>query len=55
MIEDFVLGIIIFLLAFYYATIFIHLLGIQIYKKADIRIGLALIPFYYWFKRDTLI
>lgn len=37
---------------FYYLTIFIHLMGITLFNRKDIRLGRALIPFYYWFARN---
>jgi len=41
------------LLAFYYFTIFLHFFGIIVlFKKAKINPITALIPFYYWFKRE---
>jgi hypothetical protein len=41
------------LLGFYYLTIFLHFFGIIVlFKKAKINPIKALIPFYYWFKRE---
>jgi len=39
----------------YYVTVVLHLLGIPIFKKAEISVLLALIPFYYWVKRDVTV
>ena len=39
----------------YYITVALHLFGVQIFKKADISVLLALIPFYYWVKRDVTV
>jgi len=47
--------LLVILLGIYYLTILLHLFGVTIFKKADINLGYALIPFYYWFKRDTII
>jgi hypothetical protein len=50
-IELFIFGV----LAVYYITVFLHLLGVPIFKKAEISILRALIPFYYWVKRDVTV
>jgi hypothetical protein len=55
MIEDFAVGILVFLLVFYYVTVILHFCGVQIFRKIEIKVGLALIPFYYWFKRDITV
>jgi hypothetical protein len=39
----------------YYATVFLHLMGLPIFKKTEISVRLALIPFYYWIKRDVTV
>lgn len=43
------------LLAFYYLTVFLHLMGIKIFKKEEISPLKALIPFFYWFKREVVV
>jgi len=43
------------LVAIYYATVVAHLLGVPVFKKIEISIPLALIPFYYWVKRDVTV
>ena len=55
MIEDYAIGAFVFILVLYYVCVILHLFGVQIFKKAEISVGLALIPFYYWFKRDVII
>jgi hypothetical protein len=40
--------------AFYYITIVIHLMGVKLFKRTEITIGKALIPFYYWFAREII-
>jgi len=53
---QFVIEALILLLAIYYVTVFIHFMGwYQIFKKLEINPILALIPFYYWFKRDLTV
>lgn len=47
--------ILVALIGVYYVTIFMHLMGVTLFKKAEISLGLALIPFYYWFKRETTV
>ena len=53
MIKFFITGIIV-LLAFYYLTVFLHLMGLQIFHVKEINVGKSLIPFYYWFKREVV-
>lgn len=49
----FIISMLVLLLAIYYVTIFLHFFGIIVlFKKAEINVGLALIPFFYWFKRE---
>jgi hypothetical protein len=43
------------LLSLYYFTVFLHLMGVKIFKKAEISPLVALIPFYYWFKREVTV
>ena len=53
---QFVIEALIFLLAIYYVTVFVHFWGwYPIFKKLEINPFLALIPFYYWFKRDLTV
>jgi hypothetical protein len=53
MIKFFISGIIV-LMGFYYLTVFLHLMGVQIFHVKEISVGKALIPFYYWFKREVV-
>ena len=49
----FIITMLVFLLGIYYVTVFLHFFGVLVlFKKAEINVGLALIPFYYWFKRE---
>jgi hypothetical protein len=52
--ENMLIQIIIYLflllIAIYYVTVFLHLLGISIFKFKDLSISKAVIPFFYWFK-----
>ena len=45
---ELIIGIIILILAIYYVTVVVHLMGYPMFKKAEVKIGRALIPFYYW-------
>lgn len=54
MIIQLVFYLLVLLAAIYYATVVIHLLGVKVFHTADISIGRALIPFYYWFKREVV-
>jgi len=51
---QFTITILLILWGFYYLTVVAHLLGVKIFNKVDINIGLAFIPFYYWFKREVV-
>jgi len=51
---QFATTIVLLLMGFYYLTVFLHLFGVRIFKKAEINMGRALIPFYYWFKREVV-
>jgi hypothetical protein len=42
-------------LVVYYVTVILHFLGLQIFKNPKVSVGLALIPFYCWFKRDVIV
>lgn len=42
------------LLGFYYVTVCLHFFGMQIFHVKEIKVGRALIPFYYWFKRKVV-
>jgi len=42
--------LIVLLVAIYYITIVLHLIGVPIFKIKELSISKALIPFYYWFK-----
>ena len=56
MMIQFVIEALIFLLAIYYVTVFVHFWGLYpIFKKLEINPILALIPFYYWVKRDITL
>lgn len=46
--------IFVLMVAFYYVTVFLHLLGVKIFEKEDISIGKAILPFYYWRKRKVV-
>jgi hypothetical protein len=49
----FIITMLIILLGVYYLTIFLHFFGIIVlFKKAKINPIKALIPFYYWFRRE---
>jgi len=52
---QFAIEMLVILLGIYYVTIFLHFFGLSLFKKAEINVGLALIPFYYWFKRDITV
>jgi hypothetical protein len=54
MIIQIVFYLLVFLVFIYYVTVAIHLLGMQVFQTPDISIGRALIPFYYWFKREVI-
>lgn len=54
MIIQIVFYLLVFLVFIYYVTVAIHLLGTQVFQTADISIGRALIPFYYWFKKEVI-
>lgn len=54
MLIQLVFYLLILVIAIYYVTVTIHLLGLQLFKKADISIVKALIPLYYWFKREVI-
>jgi hypothetical protein len=71
----FIIEMMILLIGIYYLTIFLHLMGVPLFKakkvankttdvnatkankkeKYQISVGKALIPFYYWFTRETTI
>lgn len=55
MLIQFCIEALIVILAIYYVTVVLHLFGVPIFKKSDISVLLALIPFYYWFKRDVTV
>ena len=55
MIIQIIIEILVLLLGFYYLTIFLHFFGVTVFfKKAEINPLVALIPFYYWFKREII-
>jgi len=54
MLIQLIIEILVGLLGFYYLTVFLHLMGVKIFQKADISIGKSLIPFYYWFYREVV-
>ncbi len=54
MIIQIVFYLFVFLVFIYYVTVVIHLLGLQVFKTPDISIGRALIPFFYWFKKEVI-
>ena len=52
----FIITMLILLLTFYYLTIFLHLMGACIFHSdLNVRFGVGLIPFYFWFKRRPKI
>lgn len=52
---QFISMMLVFLMGIYYATIFLHFMGVNIFgKDAKIHVGLSLIPFYYWFKTEKV-
>jgi hypothetical protein len=56
MLIQFCIEAFIVIIAIYYVTVFLHLFGIvQVFKKVEISFLLALIPFYYWIKRDVTV
>lgn len=40
-------------LVVYYVTVILHFFGVQMFKDPNVSVGLALIPFYCWFKRKV--
>ena len=50
-----IIGFIIVLYVIYAVTVFIHLFGVPIFKRKKINLGLALIPFFYWFAREVKV
>jgi hypothetical protein len=38
----------------YYVTVILHFLGVPMFKNSKVSVGLALIPFYCWFKREVI-
>jgi uncharacterized membrane protein (Fun14 family) len=52
---QFAIEMLVLLLGIYYVTVFLHFFGIlKVFKKAEINPLTALIPFYYWFKREII-
>ena len=51
----FFIDVFIAIVLIYYATVVLHLLGVPVFKKTEISIPLALIPFYYWVKREVTV
>jgi len=51
----FFIDVFVALVFIYYVTVVLHLLGVPVFKKIDISVRLALIPFYYWVKRDVTV
>ena len=49
----FITMMLVFLLGIYYATIFLHLMNVNIFgKDTELNIALSLIPFFYWLKKQ---
>lgn len=46
------IDLVVFLLAFYYITIIIHFIGLNIFKGKKLTFVKALIPFYAWISRN---
>ena len=36
----------------YIATVLLHLMGAKIFSVKELRLGLAIIPFYYWLHQE---
>ena len=47
------IGLLVFLLGIYYATVILHYAGLPIFKS-KIEFGKALRPFYYWVKSKSI-
>lgn len=48
----FAITMLVFLLGIYYLTIMAHFFGASVFGKVEVQVGLALIPFFYWFKKE---
>lgn len=48
----FVISMLVLLLGIYYVTIFLHFMGVFIFGKVKVDVGLSFIPFFYWFKKE---
>jgi len=48
----FIITMLVLLLGVYYLTIFLHFFGFSVFGKLQINVGLALIPFFYWFSKE---
>lgn len=48
----FAITMLVFLLGIYYLTIFAYFFGANIFGKVKVHVGLSLIPFFYWFKKE---
>ena len=51
MIVIFIMDLLVLLLVIYYITVAIHLIGLEILGNRSLKVGKALLPFYYWIKR----
>lgn len=51
----FVIIMLVLLLGVYYLTIFAHFFGASVFGKVEVNIGLALIPFFYWFVKEKKV
>ena len=55
MVVQLLIELFVILIGIYYFTIFLHLMGVRIFKKTNLFFGKAFIPFYYWFNSNTTI
>ena len=51
----FVISMLVLLLGVYYVTIFLYFMGVKIFGKVNVHVGLSLIPFFYWFKKEKKV
>ena len=51
----FVISMLVLLMGIYYVTIFLHFMGVKIFGKVDVNVGLSFIPFFYWFKKEKKV
>ena len=51
----FTISMLVSLLGIYYVTIFLHFIGVKIFGKVQVHVGLSFIPFFYWFKSEKKV